>query len=404
MTMLIRNCRLVPELTEGSTLTQADLLIQEGKIAEIAPCGTVFPEKADQELDAKGMTALPGLIDAHIHLTMTHDLTSECCFIYPCDRAFEDLEYAQYLLGIGITTVRDCGEDKDFSVTALRNAVNSGKVKGPRILTSGITLNVTEAGTTPDLEYGYMAPYNVDNPYEMRKAARINMARGCDFLKLYCSGSMMARGSNPGQPIMFDDEIIEGVKVAQMKETYVAAHCHGTEAIEQILRCGVSTVEHASFIGPESIARLAGEERRGIVPTLGIDSTILDADPNTVYGQEVLHKVVPILEKMKVHLNAAYEDGRVLIGWGTDAPISAYRNDPGLEFRMRKEYLGWDNLDLLKQATINSAKLLRIDDEVGTIKAGKCADVILVDGDPVRDISVMYQPAAHVIRAGELYK
>lgn len=403
MRTVIRNCKFVKELVEGSLLTEGDLLFEDDRIAAIEPCGARF-ENVDKEMDAEGMTALPGVIDAHIHLTMTHDLTAECFFTYACDRAFEDLEYAQYLLSIGVTTVRDCGEDKDFSVTSLRNAVNSGKVKGPRILTSGITLNVTEAGSTPDLEFGYMTPYNVDSPQEMRKCARINMARGCDFIKLYCSGSMMAKGSNPGLPIMFDDEIMEGVKVAKLKGTYAAAHCHGTEAIEQILRCGVDTVEHASFIGPDSIARLAGETQRGIVPTMGINATILDADPTTVYGQHVIKKVKPLMERVKSHLNMAYEHGGVLIGWGTDAPISAYQKCPGLEFRMRKEFLGWDNLEILKQATINSAKLCRIDDEVGTIKVGKCADVILVDGDPVKDITVMYQAAAHVFRGGEQYK
>ena len=151
-------------------------------------------------------------------------------------------------------------------------------------------------------------------------------------------------------------------------------------------------------------ARLAGETQRGIVPTMGINATILDADPTTVYGQHVIKKVKPLMERVKSHLNMAYEHGGVLIGWGTDAPISAYQKCPGLEFRMRKEFLGWDNLEILKQATINSAKLCRIDDEVGTIKVGKCADVILVDGDPVKDITVMYQAAAHVFRGGEQYK
>ena len=403
MSIAIRNCKFVKELTEGTDLEKGDLLLEGDRIAQIAPCGTAF-ENVEKEVDAEGMTALPGLIDAHIHLTMTHDLTAECYFTRACDRAFEDLEYAQYLLSIGVTTVRDCGEDKDFSVTALRDAVNKGIVKGPRILTSGITMNVTEAGCTADTVFGYMTPYSVDSAQEMRKYARTNMARGCDFIKLYCSGSMMAEGSDPGRPIMFDDEIKEGVNVAKLKGTYVAAHCHGTDAIEQILRCGVDTVEHASFIGPESIARLEGQERRGIVPTLGISSAILNADPTTVYGRYVIEKVRPLMERVREHLNKAYENGKVMIGWGTDSPISSYQNEPGFEFRMRSEFLGWDNVEMLKQATINSAKLCRIDDEVGTIKVGKCADLILVNGDPVKDITVMYPGAAHVFKSGEQYK
>ncbi len=238
----------------------------------------------------------------------------------------------------------------------------------------------------------------------MRHAVRSNFAHGVDFIKLYGSGSMMAKGSVPGIPIMDEDEILEAVRIAKQKGTYCAIHCHGTEAIDTALRCGVATIEHASFIGEESLERIAGSPNCGIVPTLSITKAILNADPNTEYGKHVIKKVQPLVDKIKVCLGRAYDRGDILIGWGTDVAMSAYLADPGLEFRVRRELLGWGSLELLRQATINSAKLLRIDSEVGTIKVGKCADVILVNGDPVADISVMYEPAARVFRAGRLYE
>ena len=169
-TIALRNCKFIPELTEGTDLAAGDLLFRDGTIAEIAPCGTDFGT-VDQEIDAKGMTAMPGLIDAHIHLTMTRDLIAEANFVSDCSRALDALEYAQLLLGLGYTTVRDCGEDKAFSVIATRNAINNGQFIGPRILCSGITLCPTEAGSTPDLDFGYMMPFNVDGPWDMRKYA-----------------------------------------------------------------------------------------------------------------------------------------------------------------------------------------------------------------------------------------
>lgn len=403
-TIALRNCKFVPELLEGSTLTQGDLLLQNGRIAQIAPCGAQF-DGVEEEFDAKGMTALPGLIDAHIHLSMTHNLAAESFFVDGATRAFEDLQFAQYLLSIGITTVRDCGEDKDFSVTALRNAIDSGIVKGPRVLTCGITLAPTKPGATPNVPFGYMIPFNVDGPMEVRKGVRYNFTKSVDFIKLYGTGSMMSKGSNPALPIMDDDEVLEAVKTAKQGGLYCASHCHSAEAIEQHVRCGVATIEHASFINEASINMLAGRTDCGIVPTLACTVDIVEhTDPNTDYGKFVIAKVRGLMDNIKKCLGVAYENGNVLIGWGTDVNINAYRREPGAEFRARKEYYGWDNLDLLKQATINSAKLCRIDDEVGSIKVGKCADVLLVDGDPVADISVMYHAPAHVFHAGEQYK
>lgn len=399
----LRNCAFVPDLVEGYAGAEGDLLFQDDRIVQIAPRGTVF-EKVDREVDAGGMTALPGIIDGHIHLTATRDMPMESCFVDPCTRTLEALNFAQYLLGIGVTTVRDCGEDRDLSVIALKNAVENHLIEGPRILACGITLTPTDAGITPDSDFGYMLPYNVDSPAAMRYAARRNIAKGADFLKLYGSGSMMAKGGDPGQPIMADDEILEAVSVARQKKTYCAIHAHSNEAIRQALSCGVDTIEHASFIEDDSLDLLSGSDHRGIVPTMGIDISMLDADPGTEYGMRVTQKVSPLMERVKRHLTHAYERGDILIGWGTDAPVSTYRANPGMEFRMRSEFLGWKSIDILKQATINTAKLCRIDDRVGTLKAGKQADVILVPGDPVADISVMYAGAAHVFKDGKQYK
>lgn len=401
----IRNCNFIRELTEGTDLLTGDLLFRDGVIAKIAPCGTAF-EDVEEEIDANGMTAMPGLIDAHIHLTSIRDIIAEGCFISDCTRAFESLNYAQTLLGLGYTTVRDCGEDKAFSVVATRDAINAGMFAGPRILCSGITMCPTEAGSLPEQDFGYMMPYNVDGPMEMRKYCRLNFAHGVDFIKLYGSGSMMGAGSNPGLPLFEDDEIIAATNVARQKESYCAIHCHGSDAIYQAAKLGVETIEHASFIDDRALDILAAKPNCGIVPTLSITIDLIEhTDPNSDYGKRVIPKVSALIEKIKEHLGHAYKRGDVLIGWGTDIGIHSYLREPGAEFRIRKEIYGWDNVEILKQATINSAKLCRIDDVTGSIKIGKCADVILVDGNPAKDLSIMYGGGAkHVFRAGVQYK
>lgn len=404
-TLAIRNCKLIKELTEGTDLLTGDLLVKDGLIAEISPCGADFGT-VDKEVDAAGMTLMPGLIDAHIHLTSIRDIIAEGCFVSDCTRSLESLHYAKTLLGLGYTTLRDCGEDKGLSAIAARNAINAGMFVGPRVLCSGITMCPTEAGSLPEQDFGFMMPYNVDGPMEMRKYCRLNIAHGADFLKLYGSGSMMGAGSNPGIPLFEDDEIIAATSVAKQKGTYCAIHCHGSDASYQAARLGVETIEHASFIDDRALDILASKPNCGIVPTLSITADLVEhTDPNSDYGKRVISKVSALIGKIKTHLNHAYERGDVLIGWGTDVSINSYLREPGAEFRIRKEVYGWDNIELLKQATINSAKLCRIDNETGSIKVGKCADMILVDGDPVADLRIMYGGGAkHVFRAGVQYK
>lgn len=403
-TYVLKHCRLIRQLSEEGVPELADVVIRDGIIAGICESDQKTYEGMEV-IDLEGKTLMPGIIDAHIHLSMTETNPAEANYVDPCARTLRDLKYAKHLLDIGVTTVRDCGEDKYFSVTALRNAVNEGTVQGPHIYTSGITMTPTNAGGTPDSEFGYMVPYNVDSKEEMRKAVRINFARGADFIKLYGTGSMMGKGSVPGIGIMEDDEILEAVKIAEENETYCAIHCHGAKAIVQALRCGVRTIEHASFIDKEGLDLLAGRKDAGIIPTLSVTMELIEhTDPDSEYGKHVIPKVSALLEKIRICLNDAYQRGDILIGWGTDQSLAAYTREPGSEFRHRHDFLGWNNADILKQATVNSAILMGIADRTGLVAEGKDADLIVIDGDPVKDIIVMYRKPEHVFLKGTMIR
>lgn len=399
-TYLLHNCRLIPELSEEHAPAYADVYISNGIIDKIKEATEQIPDDVPV-IDVQGKTLMPGIIDAHIHLSMTETNPAEANYIDPCTRVLKDLQYAQYLLSAGITTVRDCGEDKAFSVTALRNGINAGIVQGPHVYTSGITMTPTNPGGTPDSEFGYMVPYNVDSPEEMRKAVRINFAHNVDFIKLYGTGSMMGKGSVPGISIMEDDEIREAVKIAEENETYCAIHCHGEKAIIQALKCGVKTIEHASFINEEGMDLLSGRTDAGIIPTISVTMELIEhTDPESEYGKHVIPKVSALMDKIRTCLNKAYERKDILIGWGTDQSLASYQRESGSEFRYRHDFLGWDNIELLKQATINSARLMRIDHITGSVTAGKQADLIIIDGDPVQDITCMYKKPEYVFLSG----
>lgn len=186
------------------------------------------------------------------------------------------------------------------------------------------------------------------------------------FLKLYGSASMHAPGRETGIPIIEPEEIRAAVRVAQNYNTYVAIHCHGARAIDNAVRAGVHTVEHAS-------------------------------------NEETQIRLGKIKDRVIASLKNAYQHN-ILIGWGTDVIRDYYVDRPDTEFRLCKEWLEYSDEDIIKQATVNSARLMYMDDRIGTIKAGKDADVILVKGDPSRDIRVMYQKPLHVIKGGKLVR
>lgn len=390
--IVIRNCTLLPELTEGTELRQADILIRGETICEIAAPHTLVSD-ACMEIDAHGKTLLPGLIDAHVHLFMGRDY-GPMEIPTGCGRVFDCMQFAQYLLHLGFTTIRDMGDTVDLPTVALRNAIDRGVVEGPRIKVSGVTI-------TP-YESGFMADPGIccftTGAQQMRYNVRTMLMNGADQIKIYGTGSMLTEGSEPGLRILEEDEIREAVTIASRKDTYVACHCHGAEAIETMIRCGVRTIEHASFITETACQMLDGRCDTGIVPTVGIFSEEIDA----LASEATRQKHARARENVFSCIRNAYENHNILIGWGTDISLADYKRCPYVEWHTRKEELGFQNIDLLKQATINSAKLLKMDDKIGSVKCGKLADLILVDGNPVDDITVMYKRPELIIKNGEV--
>ena len=388
--LILRNCRLIPELTEGTELTSADLLLKDKAIAAIRPCGTAFGEDCE-ELDLQGATLMPGLIDMHTHLRMMGDgLTADP--LKPCSVTLDELLFAQFYLDNGYTTVRDVGDNIANPAIALRNHINAGRIAGPRIFCSGPTLTPTEFGF--DAAWSEPNHYEVDSPEQMRKMVRFCIQKGSDFIKLYGSGSMIVKDGQPGALIMEPDEMAEAVKLAARKNTYCAIHMHGAEGCDVAARVGVRTIEHASYIRKETLKYLETRkaEGNGIVITI---SCLVD-DSWGVVPDHVFNEVAGCLRHVK--------DYDVLVGWGTDTSLSFYQKQPYAEFEIRSKDLGFSNIEILQQATINSARLMMKDHLIGSVKEGKLADLIVVEGAPEKDLSAMYHRPAHVLKEGELVR
>ena len=396
--ILLKGCRLIPALTEDYDSQRADVLIRKNRIEAIKPEGFDFGSlETACVLELNGMTLMPGLFELHTHLCFYVYNSWEIQCADPGFAQFQGYAFAKEYLNQGYTTVRDCGSTHNMAVN-IRRAIDGGILPGPRIITGGLIITPTETGNET---FGNLYS-EADGPDELRKAVRIELQKGNDFIKYMASGAYMNEGGDPGARIATDEELTAVVEAASLKNTYVAAHAHGTESIKAALRAGVRTIEHGTFIDEEGIALLQNSKRAYMVPTAGIGLYCLD-ESNTQVSSELLEKSLLYLEQEKACVNGAFRAG-LRLGFGSDLDMEAIRDNPGIEFYARKEYFSFSDLEIVKQATLYSAEIAGLDHLVGTVKQGKLADLIVVDGNPDEDIYVMKKPVRHVIRDGVLIK
>lgn len=393
--MILKNCRLIPELTDGIDFTLADITIDQDKISHITPANGTPAEAGD--IDCKGMTVIPGMFDLHVHL-VDDEVAND---VY---HAFELYHrYAPKLgtfLDFGVTTIRDCGSTMMLGCY-MRDSVNNGLIEGPHILSSGHIISPEAMRNDGDRGIHTIAN-GVD---EVTKAARREFANGADFIKIYASQSMAQGRSGQPKCIFTDEEIAAMVAVAKQNNSYVAAHAHCTDAINACLRNGVRSIEHASHLDDESIRLLTTLPDAYIVPTSAVAEPYAEGDGyNDPRIREFWNSPGIKASGMRTRewRIKAYKAG-VKFGLGTDLGIDNFVKHP-YEFRIKKESQNMDNLDILIQATRGSAEIAMVDHFTGIIKEGYCADLVGVYGNPDDDISIMYKKPPLVIKSGSVKK
>lgn len=392
---VIKNCRLIPELTEGFDGQMADIVVDGKYISEILPAGTANYEAAEV-IDGQGMTVLPGFFDLHAHLMFKNQDYYASMMRGQNEYLVDCMEYAGVYLKHGYTTIRDCGNDF-YAGIAVRDAVNKGIVKGPHIITSGKIISPVAKGNE---SFGSLY-WETDNPADMLHIVRTETAKGVDFIKYMVTGAVLNEGGVPGELITTEEEIRAITDAAEKLGTYVAAHCHGTEGIKLAVKNGIRTIEHASYVDEECVElMLKRTDLIATVPTYSIAYTLY----KELYEGGVLPEFV---EKSRVACAsmargvAMCEAAGVLVGWGTDLDRQMFERFPGLEFVARNE-MGRPNVESLKEATINSAKIIGEDHLRGTIKVGKYADLTIFSGNPDEDMTVMKNLPKYVLREGSL--
>ncbi len=393
--IVLKHCRLIPELTEGFQEQYADIVIDGKYIKDIVPTDTVKFESIPF-IDLNGCTVLPGLFDLHAHLMfMNQDYyasmaRSQNQYLLDC------MEHAQMYIKHGYTTIRDCGNDYYAGIT-VRDAVNRGVIQGARIITAGKIISPTAKGNE---SFGTLY-WETNSPEEMFHICRTEVSKGVDFIKYMVTGAVLNEGGVPGELVTTAEEISAITSAAASLGTYVAAHCHGTEGIKLAVKNGVKTIEHASYIDEECIElMLQKKDWISIIPTFSIAYTLY----KELYEGGVLPEFVRKSQDACSHMTQSLKmciDAGISAGWGTDLDMQMFEKYPGLEFIARTEF-GFSNIECLREATINSAKIVGLDKVCGTVKVGKYADLIAVCGNPDKDINVMRSLPKYVFKEGVL--
>ena len=392
--MILKNARLIPELCEGFEQEMADIRLDGKKIAEILPAGGEYV--GEEVIDLAGKTLLPGLFNCHEHLYFAknsfpylHDYTD-------ADHIFRSINYGQQLLSYGYTTVKDCGSIHD-TAQKVRDAINAGLVEGPNVLAAGpsnsphfVDESLLDIYTSTAVE-----GHPVTGVDMIRNQVTMLLARGADFIKL-CGSSRKVGGTRPedllGQPLFELDEVKEFVKWAEYYNSYVTMHSTCVESHDMAIEAGVWTIDHDIYMTQEQVDKIVASPKTiNLVPTLAVSYV------GYKQGWPTYDKCHPGAGNA---MRMAHEAG-VNVAFGTDDFQKDFMKMPAVEWIARSEF-GISNLDLLKMATINSAKVCKCEKKYGTIKVGKIADLAIFDGDPLQDLMVFNAPAAMVLKNGKV--
>ena len=389
--LLFRNAHVVDGMGD-TALESTDVLVHEGRIVEIGTPGHRLTARHDADvLDLRGLTLMPGLIDAHVHVTavaLDEDIGRPMPASLRAQHAAAELEA---MLGRGFTTVRDAGG----ADAGYRRAIELGLIDGPRLLVAGHALSQTGGHGDDRTRLDVPLPHDavpgsfgrvVDGVENVRLAARIELGEGADQIKLCISGGVLS----PNDPLdtwqFSEEEIRAAVAEAEAHGTYVMAHAYGAGAIARGVRCGVRTFEHGNLIDADA-ARLVADAGGFVVPNLVAYDAMARHGREFGIGEFQLKKLNLVMEAAQTAFGIM-RAASVQVGFGTDlqGPIWPHQSE---EFRLRSAVDA--PADIVRSATSVNADLIRRPD-LGRIAVGATADLLVVDGDPLVDAAVLAAP------------
>ena len=384
------------------------VVVKDDKIEAVGAEGQVSIPTGAKVVDLGDATLLPGFIDAHTHVVGRvlgdPDKENDAVRDYASFGAILGVKNVERTLLAGFTSIRNVGAP-DFDDFALRKAINEGWIAGPRMQAAGHAIGITgghcdENGYKPGLFDGGVKEGIADGPEQVRAAVRYQVKYGADVIKTCATGGVLSEGDAVGATQYTYEELKAMVDEAHKLERKVAAHAHGAEGIKIAVRAGVSSIEHGSFLDEEG-AKMMAERGTFLVPTLMAGETVERlAQGNFLTGLRK-EKALAAATAMRLGIRLAVKY-KVNIALGTDAGVIPHGTN-GHEFTLLVEWGGLAPMDAIVAGTMGGARLLGWDKRVGSLEAGKAADIAAVPGDPLADIKRM-ETVSFVMKNGVVYK
>ena len=400
------HCGNLIDVKQNRVLTEQTVIVEKNRIVAVER-GYTNPQPNDQVVNLRQKFVMPGLIDMHVHLESetSKDGTLKRFTQNPADIAFESVKYAETTLMVGFTSVRDLG-GTGVNI-ALRNAVNKGLVKGPRIFTAGKSIATTGGHADPTNAYrkdlaGDPGPIDgvVNGVEDCRKAVRQRYKDGVDVIKITATGGVLSLAKDGSNPQFVEEEVRAVVEIARDYGLKVAAHAHGAEGMKRAIRGGVASIEHGTYMDDEVIA-LMKKYGTYYVPTILAGKTVADsAKVPGYYMAIVVPKALAVGPQIQNTFAKAYKAG-VKIAFGTDSGVSVHGKN-AMEFQFMVE-AGMPALEAIRAATLSAADLLGMPEQLGQIEKGFLADIVAVGEDPSKNIKTMMQ-VQFVMKDGIIYK
>jgi imidazolonepropionase-like amidohydrolase len=396
---LVRTGHLLDVKTGAEPAAQT-IIVTDDRITAIAPTASTPAQPTDKVIDLTNYTVMPGLIDVHTHLTMANNFDPYFeLSMTPAKEAIIGVENAKVTLEAGFTTVRNVGAN-DFTDVALRDEINAGHIPGPHMQVSGPALGITGGHMDENLlpyEYHVHGEAVADGIAAVQHQVRENIKYGADLIKIGATGGVLSKGDDP-QASQYTLEEMQAIVIdAHRLGRKVAAHAHGAQGILWATQAGVDSIEHGTYINDECIAAMK-QHGTYLVPTAYlIDWARQYAHLPALYEQKM--KDVSAVEK--TNIKHAIQSG-VKVALGTDAAVYPH----GLNAHEVDVYVnqfGMSPLAAIQTGTINAGDLMGWTDRVGTLEPGKWADLIAIDGDPLKDVRIL-QHVNFVMKSGVVYK
>jgi imidazolonepropionase-like amidohydrolase len=400
-------CGKLVDTKTGKVYANKTIIVSDNKIKAVNDGFTPTKRTQDFIIDLKDKTVLPGLIDMHVHIEgeTNPNRYLQAFTLNEADVAYNAAEIAKRTLLAGFTTVRDLG-GSGVNVS-LRNAINKGKITGPRIFTAEKALGTTGGHADPTNGrkkelMGDPGPKEgvVNSVDDARKAVRQRYKNGADWIKITATGGVLSVAKNSKNPQFTEEEIRAVVETAKDYDMKVAAHAHGDEGMQRAIRAGVKTIEHGTLMSDETMG-LMKQYNAYLVPTISAGKYVSEkAKIPNYYPAIIVPKALEIGPQIQKMFSRAYKKG-VPIAFGTDAGVFPH-GENGKEFGYMVA-AGMPAIEAIQAATTTNAALLNMETQLGQIAPGFYADIIAVKNDPTKDIHTL-EDVLFVMKNGVIYK